>query len=219
MPAPDAIYPVAALLLIVCIHVMYWRRHAHVDSQHDVEVNDLTASSLVAGTQRAERILHQGAKQFAGRHVALNAKGEICTASSAAFSQRSGDPARTARTGLLSDESERPIGRCIVEPMICEDDLHIDDTVTFFAPLKVGGDLVVNGLVRFRGPVTVNGYFNVNGRALVGRGMIVKEDVSVAGQLTVGSLDNPSWLVARKLTLEGDIALNGEVETSEGVYF
>lgn len=217
MLAPDALYPMAALLVIAAIHAVYWYQHAQTESQHAVEVSDLTASSLTPATQRVERILHQGDKQFFGRHVALNAKGEIRTASSAAFSPRAEEAG--PQSGLLSDESARPVGRCVVEPMICEDDLHIDDTVTFFAPLKVGGDLVVNGMVRFRAPVTVNGYFNVNGRALVGRGMVVKEDVSVAGRLTVGSLDNPSWLVARKLTLEGDIALNGEVETSEGVYF
>jgi hypothetical protein len=100
-----------------------------------------------------------------------------------------------------------------LQPLICGSGLTINGLAVFRGPVKVSGDLVIIGEADFTQPVVVNGRVRVVGRAVFQQGLLTKSDLIVSGTAAVGSPIHGAWLVASRATVQGDLWLNGRLET------
>ena len=100
-----------------------------------------------------------------------------------------------------------------LQPLICGSGLTINGLAVFKGPVKVAGDLVIIGEADFTQPVVVNGRVRVVGRAIFQQGLLAKSDLIVSGMAAVGSPVQGAWLVANRAKVQGDLWLNGRLET------
>jgi hypothetical protein len=100
-----------------------------------------------------------------------------------------------------------------LQPLICGSGLTINGLAVFKGPVKVAGDLVIIGEADFTQPVVVNGRVRVVGRAVFQQGLLAKSDLIVSGVAAVGSPVHGAWLVANRAKVQGDLWLNGRLET------
>lgn len=201
----------ATLLVIVVAHALYFAFGRRTTGQQDIALDDLTN---LAGRGPADlggmTVVHGVRQQFdaATRSATLTvmALPEFHSPAS------SGTPRRLRGPQLFHDVEVR-------QTLICDDDLKIRDTVTFFHPLKVAGDLIVEGHAIFLQPVVVNGVLRVVGTAHFARGLVAKGEAMIEGALVVGSDCEPGWAVVRQLGLEDRLKLHGTLVAGRAVEF
>ncbi|HEX2560226.1 polymer-forming cytoskeletal protein [Phenylobacterium sp.] len=218
MSALSVFLPTALLVGLVALHAFYYWLHRHSASQHQVELPAAPDRALEArpakGAFLALDPTTEGAPRRLEGEYAVVRKGRTPFAASA--------PAGAARPAVTAAPrfawaSIKLANRDLTNPLVCGDDLRLLGDCAFDGAVKVAGDLTINGRAVFREPVTVNGYVHVTGEAVFEQGLLTKSDAVVSGNLVIGSRSAAAWVVARKLRIEGGLALHGSVSTAHGV--
>ena len=220
MPPHEMLLPVALLAAVFLIHWLYYRRHRDADSQQVIRIEDLTGTS--PSVKSGERLTigcarpAQGTQLLEGAHVALTPDDRIVRLGVMPL----GTAERTVadvRRRAYSARALRAADEHYAEALICGDDLLVEGTCVFLAPVKVSGDLIVQGDAVFHAPVVVNGYAKIAGSARFDRGLLIKADAIITGQATIGCFERKGWAIARSLQLDGTLNLNGSVAIEDGL--
>jgi hypothetical protein len=215
MLALETLLPLVTLLAIAGLHLSYWRRQSAARSQHVIDVVDLMNQDQQDIRRPYQTFLHAGQKSLAGKHVRLEPEGQVSSIHRKLFSAPADRP--TVWGQPVSHAAPRV--RYMFQSIVCEDDLVVETDTVFLAPVKVGGDLIVPGNARFQAPLTINGFLKAIGSVHLCAGAVVKEDALISGQLTIGATKDSGWIVARTVSVEGKLLLNGTIDTTEGIYF
>jgi cytoskeletal protein CcmA (bactofilin family) len=220
MPPLEFVIPVAILTVIALMHWAYYCRHENSDSQQVIDIQDLTAKpdEAVVSVEDA-RTPEPGARRLSGAFVALTPGRGFETVEPSAFELATAEIAAGMKRRVYLSKALRAQSEQFVDVLICADDVIVEGDAVFHSSVKIAGDLVVRGSAVFMKPVIVNGFVRIKGRAAFRHGLVAKEDAVVSGEVTIGAADTDGWLVARKVSLEGGLLLNGSVETREGLHY
>lgn len=218
MSALSVFLPTGLLLALIGLHALYYWLNRNTPGQQVVElVRPADRTAEVRPERGAFLALDptpEGApRRLEGEHAVVR-RGRapfLVTAPASGSAQAADGAPRFAWASI------RLTNRNLAAPLICGDDLRLAGECAFERAVKVAGDLTIDGRAVFRQPVTVNGYVHVTGEAVFEQGLLTKADAVVSGNLVVGSRGASAWVVARKLRVEGGLALHGSVSTSQGV--